>query len=55
MEASMDFDTIIIGSGFGGSVAAHRLTEAGDRVLVLERGRRWDRTTYPSVTGTDWL
>lgn len=51
----MDFDTIIIGSGFGGSVAAHRLTEAGDRVLVLERGRRWDRTTYPSVTGTDWL
>jgi cholesterol oxidase len=51
----MDFDTIVIGSGFGGSVAACRLSEAGDRVLVLERGRRWDRTTYPSVSGKDWL
>ena len=51
----MDFDVIIIGSGFGGSVAACRLAEAGARVLVLERGRRWDRTTYPSVTGKDWM
>jgi cholesterol oxidase len=51
----MDFDAIVIGSGFGGSVAACRLSEAGARVLVLERGRRWDRNTYPSVTGKDWL
>jgi cholesterol oxidase len=36
----MDFDTIVIGSGFGGSVVVCRLSEAGDRVLVLERGRR---------------
>jgi cholesterol oxidase len=51
----MDFDIIVIGSGFGGSVAACRLAEAGARVLVLERGRRWDRTSYPSVTGKDWF
>jgi cholesterol oxidase len=51
----MDFDAIIIGSGFGGSVSAARLSEAGYKVLVLERGRRWDRTNYPSVTGKDWI
>ena len=38
----MDFDAIVIGSGFGGAVSACRLAEAGYRVLVLERGRRWD-------------
>ena len=51
----MDFDAIIIGSGFGGSVSACRLAEAGYKVLVLERGRRWDSTNYPSVTGKDWI
>jgi cholesterol oxidase len=51
----MDFDAVVIGSGFGGSVAACRLAESGARVLVLERGRRWDRSTYPSVSGKDWF
>lgn len=37
----MDADVIVIGSGFGGSVAALRLTEKGYRVLVLEAGRRY--------------
>ena len=44
---AMDFDAIVIGSGFGGAVSACRLAEAGYRVLVLERGRRWDAKTYP--------
>ncbi len=35
----MDYDVIIIGSGFGGSVPALRLTEKGYRVVVLEQGR----------------
>src|SRR5947209_5960989 len=33
---------IVIGSGFGGAVAALRLGQAGISTLVLERGRRWD-------------
>ena len=36
-----DFDVLIIGSGFGGSVTALRLTEKGYRVGVLEAGRRF--------------
>ena len=35
------FDYVIVGSGFGGSVSAMRLTEKGYRVLVLERGKRF--------------
>ncbi len=35
------FDYVIVGSGFGGSVSAMRLTEKGYRVLVLERGKRY--------------
>ncbi|WP_024288235.1 GMC oxidoreductase [Cellulomonas sp. KRMCY2] len=35
------YDVVVVGSGFGGSVAALRLTEKGYRVLVLEAGRRF--------------
>ena len=34
-----------IGSGFGGSVSAMRLTEKGYKVIVVEAGRRWVRTS----------
>lgn len=37
---NFDFDQVIIGSGFGGSVSALRLTEKGHRVLILEMGKR---------------
>ena len=43
-----DYDAIVLGSGFGGSVLACRLSEAGYSVLVLERGRRWQTGRFPS-------
>jgi cholesterol oxidase len=55
MPADIEFDAIIIGSGFGGAVAACRLAEAGKSVLVLERGRRWATKDYPSVSNANWL
>jgi cholesterol oxidase len=45
------YDYIIIGSGFGGSVAALRLCEKGYRVLVLEKGRRFAPEDLPK---TNW-
>ncbi|MEA2177025.1 MAG: cholesterol oxidase [Solirubrobacteraceae bacterium] len=45
MEAS--YDAIVVGSGFGGGIAACRLAEAGKRVCVLERGRRFGRDDFP--------
>ena len=51
----MPFDVIIIGSGFGGAITACRLSQAGYRVLVLERGRRWDKTNFPRKPEDRWL
>jgi cholesterol oxidase len=42
-----DYDVIVIGSGFGGSVTALRLSEKGYRVGVLEAGRRFTDDTLP--------
>ena len=51
------YDYIVIGSGFGGSVAALRLSEKGYRVLVLEQGRRWNSENLPKTTWDfkNWL
>jgi cholesterol oxidase len=42
-----NYDAIVIGSGFGGAVAACRLAQAGLSVIVLERGRRYDINPFP--------
>jgi cholesterol oxidase len=42
-----DYDVLVVGSGFGGSVTALRLSEKGYRVGVLEAGRRFTRETLP--------
>lgn len=45
------YDRIVIGSGFGGSVSAMRLSEKGYDVLVLEMGKRWQTKDFPK---TNW-
>jgi cholesterol oxidase len=41
LASRFDYDVVVVGSGFGGSVAALRLTEKGYRVAVVEAGRRF--------------
>ena len=48
-------EVVIVGSGFGGAVAACRLAVAGKRVLVLERGRNWEVDDYPSTSRKNWF
>ena len=48
------FDHVIIGSGFGGSVSAMRLTEKGYRVLVLERGKRFRDQDFATTNWNVW-
>lgn len=43
----LDAEAIVVGSGFGGAVAAARLSQAGYSVIVLERGRRWNLGDFP--------
>ncbi|WP_456845965.1 FAD-dependent oxidoreductase [Cellulomonas sp. P5_C6] len=45
-----EYDVVVVGSGFGGSVAALRLVEKGYRVLVLEAGRRFTDQTLPRTS-----
>ena len=45
-----DYDVVVIGSGFGGSVAALRLAEKGYRVVVLEAGRRFADDEFPKTS-----
>lgn len=47
---SYDFDWVVIGSGFGGSVSALRLAEKGYSVGVIESGRRYDDADFAKTT-----
>lgn len=49
------FDVIVVGSGFGGAILSCRLAEKGMKVLVLERGRRWEPSQYPRKLGDAWI
>ena len=49
--SSSHYDVIVIGSGFGGSVAAFRAAEKGYRVGVMESGKRWPDEDIPK---TQW-
>ncbi|MFC5180347.1 GMC oxidoreductase [Actinomadura harenae] len=50
-DRTHDYDVLVVGSGFGGSVTALRLTEKGYRVGVIEAGRRFD-SGQPGTAGT---
>ncbi|MBV9843489.1 MAG: GMC family oxidoreductase [Kutzneria sp.] len=50
-DTVVDYDVVVVGSGFGGSVAALRLTEKGYRVAVVEAGRRF---TDDEFARTSW-
>jgi cholesterol oxidase len=47
MTAPEHVDAVVVGSGFGGSVSAYRLAQAGRRVCVLERGRAYPPGSFP--------
>ena len=49
-ETRFDYDFIVVGSGFGGSVSACRLAEKGYSVAVLEMGKRWTPENFPETT-----
>ncbi|MGW1682777.1 GMC oxidoreductase [Saccharopolyspora sp. NPDC002376] len=56
MNGQEHYDAIVVGSGFGGSITALRLSEAGKSVLVLERGQRYHAGGFPrDVTDIDRL
>lgn len=48
--SSKDYDVVIIGSGFGGSIAALRLTEKGYKVLVIEAGARFEDKDFAKTS-----
>ncbi len=59
MSHPVDYDVIVIGSGFGGSVSALRLAEKGWKVAILEMGRRLTKVDFEkaatSTTALSWM
>ncbi|WCL49896.1 GMC oxidoreductase [Leptospira sp. GIMC2001] len=50
-DSNQVFDFVVIGSGFGGSVSAMRLSQKGYSVAVIESGKRWNASDFPK---TNW-
>ena len=55
MSDPVHYDVVVVGSGFGGSVTALRLSEKGYRVGVLETGRRWSDADFAAQGSRDIL
>ena len=54
MTPHYDYDYLIVGSGFGGSVSALRLAQKGYKVAVLEAGKRWAPGDFPASNWKVW-
>ncbi len=50
-NSNLDYDFVVIGSGFGGSVSALRLAEKGYKVLIIEKGKRFSSKDFAK---TNW-
>jgi cholesterol oxidase len=50
VPGARQYDVVVVGSGFGGAVAALRLTEKGYHVAVLEEGRRFEPADFPQTS-----
>jgi choline dehydrogenase-like flavoprotein len=48
-SAGFKYDAIVVGTGFGGAVTACRLAQAGVKVCILERGRRYALSDFPAL------
>ncbi|CAI9097688.1 OLC1v1034158C1 [Oldenlandia corymbosa var. corymbosa] len=49
-QSDLSYDAVVIGSGYGGSVAACRMSMAGLKVCLLEKGRKWEAHDFPANT-----
>ncbi|KAL7096577.1 hypothetical protein ACP275_10G087000 [Erythranthe tilingii] len=49
-EEDDSYDAVVVGSGYGGSVAACRMSIAGLKVCLLEKGRKWESKDFPTDT-----
>ena len=49
------FDAVVIGTGFAGAVTAARLVQAGQRICVLERGRKFKPSDFPMYPKSESL
>ncbi|KAL8517752.1 hypothetical protein ACS0TY_015827 [Phlomoides rotata] len=48
------YDAVVVGSGYGGSVAACRMSMAGLKVCLLEKGRKWEAHDFPTDSSKIW-
>lgn len=50
-QLQVSYEVVVVGSGYGGGIAASRLARAGFRVCVLERGKEWPIGSFPETEG----
>lgn len=48
------YDAVVVGSGYGGAVAACRLAMAGIKVCLIEKGKKWEANDFPTHDYQMW-